>query len=66
MNKEKWFWIIGHKEMFPKFIQPSKNYWGDREPYKSLKDIQLDLGDRFDYAYKFFPNKKTNLNHYSK
>jgi hypothetical protein len=45
-------WIIKHKEFKKKIIPSDENYFGDKKPYKTIKDIKLDLGDRFEYAKK--------------
>ena len=54
-NKNNWFWIIKSKEHFPAIIHKNKNFWGDEKPYNGLRDIKLDLGDRFEYAVKYWP-----------
>ena len=49
------YWIIGHKEMHPKIIPLDKNYYGDNKPYRSIKEIKIDLGDRFLFAEEYTP-----------
>lgn len=50
---KKYYWIIKHKEMHPHIVLSTENYYGDKKPYKTVKDIKMCLGDRFEYAVKF-------------